>query len=53
MAFGGLFYKDSNGNLVETDSFKKLIPNQSDRDIIKKILKNEQDGNSSAKGQKC
>ncbi|CAM1356688.1 hypothetical protein [Tenacibaculum ascidiaceicola] len=53
MAFGGLFYKDSSGNLIETDSFKKLIPNQSDRDKIKQILKNEQNGNSSAKGQKC
>tara|TARA_R110002167_G_C12537117_1_gene639654 strand:- start:298 stop:1005 length:708 start_codon:yes stop_codon:yes gene_type:complete len=53
MAFGGLNYKDSNGNLVETESFKTLVPNQSDRDKIKNIVINEQDGKSNAKGTKC
>lgn len=53
MAFGGLYYEDSNGNQVETDSFKSLIPNQSDRDKIKNILINEQDGKSNSKGTKC
>ncbi|WP_408029201.1 hypothetical protein [Tenacibaculum xiamenense] len=53
MAFGGLFYKDSNGNLIDTDSFKELVPSQSDRNNIRAILKNEQDGNNAAKGKKC
>ncbi len=53
MAFGGLFYKDSNGNIVETDSFIELVPNESDREIIKSILRNEQEGNSNAQGTKC
>ncbi|MFD0834672.1 hypothetical protein ACFQ0I_02765 [Mariniflexile aquimaris] len=53
MAFAGLNYKDSNGNLVETESFKTLVPNQSDRDKIKNIVINEQDGKSNAKGTKC
>jgi len=53
MAFGGLYYKDSDGNLIETDSFKELIPKQTEREIIKSILYNEQEGNSDAKGKKC
>ena len=53
MAFGGLFFENVNGELEETDSFKALVPNQSDRDEIRKILINEQDGNSNAKGEKC
>lgn len=57
MAFGGLFFQkiDVNGNQiqVETDSFKALVPNQSDRDKIRNILINEQDGNSNAQGEKC
>ncbi len=53
LAFGGLYYIDSNGNLQETDSFKTLVPIQVDRDNIKKILVNEQNGNNDAKGDKC
>jgi len=65
MAFGGLYYKkrnsngnyilDSNGNpiIVETDSFKALIPSQTDRNKIKNILLTEQDNTSNAKGTKC
>jgi hypothetical protein len=65
MAYGGLFYakKDSNGNILkdsngdviieETDSFKKLEPIKFQRDRIKQILYNEQEGNKNAKGTKC
>ncbi|WP_027127528.1 hypothetical protein [Gelidibacter mesophilus] len=53
IAFGGLYYQDTTGNNAETDSFKALVPNKSDRDKIKNILKNEQDGNANAKGKKC
>lgn len=57
MAHGGLFFEktDVNGNQiqVETESFKALVPNQSDRDKIRNILINEQDGNSNAQGEKC
>ncbi|SFZ95253.1 hypothetical protein SAMN05428642_1201 [Flaviramulus basaltis] len=52
MAFGGLFFEE-NGTIQETYSFQVLIPNQTDRDKIKNILKNEQDGNSNSKGKKC
>lgn len=57
MAFGGLFYdKNPNPNIVEleeTDSFKALVPNASDRQEIINIIKNEQDGNAHAEGTKC
>lgn len=53
MAYGGLYYKDSAGNQIETDSFKALVPNESDRKNIRNILKNEQDGNGKSKGTKC
>ncbi len=53
MAFGGLRYTDSNGNDVDTDSFKALVPKASERDKIKIILTNEKDGNYNAKGKKC
>ena len=57
MGFGGLFYvdKDINGNPIqmETESFKELIPSQTERDKIKKILFNEQEGNTNSKGTKC
>ena len=53
MAFGGLNYKDSTGNRIDTDSFKALVPNKADRDKIKNLLINEQNGNSNAKGSKC
>jgi hypothetical protein len=65
MAYGGLFYpkkdsqgnilKDSQGNVIieETDSFKKLEPIKLQRDRIKQILYNEQQGNTNAKGIKC
>lgn len=53
MAFGGLYYEDANGNQIETDSFKKLVPKKSDRDKIKQILEDEQNGSNAAKGKKC
>ena len=65
MAFGGLVYvkKDAKGNAIlddagnpiyeDTDSFKSLVPNKSDREKINDILKNEQYGNRNAKGKKC
>lgn len=65
MAYGGLFYakkdlngevlKDPQGNVIieETDSFKKLEPIKNQRDRIKQILINEQQGNANAKGNKC
>ena len=53
MAFGGLYYKDLNGNLVETDSFIELIPSQSDRDEIKDRLIKEQNGETDSKGKRC
>jgi len=53
MAFGGLYYTDGNGSLIETDSFKKLVPDPKERNKIKKILENEQNGNKEAKGKKC
>ncbi len=52
MAFGGLYFEE-NGITQETYSFQVLIPKQTDRDKIKNILKNEQDGNSNSKGEKC
>ncbi|MEE9406887.1 MAG: hypothetical protein V3V28_02310, partial [Polaribacter sp.] len=53
MAYGGLYYKDSNGNITETDSFKVLEPLKIHRDRIRQILFNEQEGNANAKGHKC
>lgn len=53
MAFGGLFFKDSKGNLVETDSFMALIPNSFERKKIINILANEEQANSNSKGEKC
>ncbi len=65
MAFAGLSYKkkdaqgnvikDSNGNpiILDTDSFKKLVPLERDRNQIKKIINNETRGNSNSKGSKC
>lgn len=32
LAFGGLYYQDTTGNQAETDSFKALVPNKTDRD---------------------
>ncbi len=52
MAFGGLFFEE-NGKIEETYSFQVLVPSQANRDKIKDILKNEQEGNSNSKGKKC
>ncbi len=49
----GLYYKDSKGNQIETDSFIALIPDALKRQQIKNILYNEQEGNTNAKGTKC
>ena len=49
----GLNYEDSAGNQIDTNSFKALVPNKSDRDKIKNLLINEQNGNSNSKGSKC
>ncbi len=54
MAWGGLFQMDENGNIVsETDSFKELNPNPSDRQKIADIVLNENNNNNNAKGTKC
>ncbi|MGY6745076.1 MAG: hypothetical protein ACXIUQ_20255, partial [Cecembia sp.] len=50
MAFGGLFKTNTN---IPTDSFKELIPNSNERTRIINIIRNEQEGNSNAKGKKC
>ncbi len=49
----GLYYKDSEGNQIETDSFIELVPDLDNRQKIKNILINEQNGNTDAKGEKC
>ncbi|TCP28145.1 hypothetical protein EV195_101305 [Tenacibaculum skagerrakense] len=53
MAFGGLFYEDTNGNLNPTDSFIELVPSENDRTKIIQILENEQNGTNDYKGEKC
>ncbi|MEO8774672.1 MAG: SprT-like domain-containing protein, partial [Gelidibacter sp.] len=65
MAFGGLSFAktnssgklilDSAGNKIyeDTNSFKILVPKEGDRDKIKSILINENDGKSKSKGTKC
>lgn len=50
MAFGGLFRDKTN---IPTDSFKKLVPNSTQRNSIIKIIENEQNGNNLSKGKKC
>jgi hypothetical protein len=57
MAYAGLYY-DNNPDpniteLVDTDSFKALVPNETDRNNIKKIISDETTGKPSAKGKKC
>jgi len=52
MAFGG-FYKYINGVRVNYDAFKVLVLDSVDRDKIVKIIKNEQDGITNARGKKC
>ena len=65
MAYAGLSYVskdgqgnpilDSNGNKIylDTDSFKVLVPNLTDRNNIKIIISNETTGNKNAKSTKC
>ncbi|WP_067151739.1 trypsin inhibitor-like cysteine-rich domain-containing protein [Pseudotamlana agarivorans] len=53
LAYGGLYYNDSNNKQIETDTFISLVPNLNDRNKIKNILMNEQDGNHSSKGTEC
>jgi hypothetical protein len=55
MAYGGLFTVDPNtGNInSETDSFKELVPNASDRQKIADIVVNENNGNQDAESEKC
>lgn len=54
LAWGGLTsFRDANGNIKHYDSFKERFPNSSDRNRIESIIKNESDGNNSAKSQKC
>lgn len=53
MAYAGLKYEDSNGDIVDTESYKALVPDESERDKINKIIIDEQDGKSKAKGEKC
>ncbi len=57
MAYDGLSYdKNPDPDITEiedTDSFKALVPNKTDRDKIKNIIKNEVYGNKKSKGNKC
>ncbi|MFJ1263003.1 hypothetical protein ACILDS_09960 [Capnocytophaga canis] len=65
LSFGGSVYKktdkdgneitDGDGNPIykDTDSFKTLVPEEKDRNNIKKIIENEQTNNRKAKGSKC
>ena len=54
LAWGGLTsYKDSNGAIKYYDSFMERFPKSSDRNRIESIIKNESDGNRSAKSKKC
>lgn len=53
MAFGGLYYNDPSGYLVETDSFIALVPDAKDRLDIRNIIINEQNGNSNSQGGSC
>jgi hypothetical protein len=54
MAFSGFYYEDKKtGKFLDTNSFKKLVPNKANRNKIKTIIKNEATGNSKAKGTKC
>ncbi len=65
MAFAGLVKEkrdadnepilDNNGEPIyeDTDSFKELVPDENDRDNIKKINSDEATGNSDSKGTKC
>ena len=54
MAYGGMFQVDPSGNIVtETDTFKELVPNSSDRQEIADIIISEQNNNNDAKGTKC
>ena len=54
MTYGGMFQVDPSGNITsETDTFKKLVPNSSDRQKIADIVVNEQKNNNDARGTKC
>ncbi|MGY6745073.1 MAG: hypothetical protein ACXIUQ_20240 [Cecembia sp.] len=54
LAWGGMTsYKDENGIIRYYDSFKERFPNSNDRYRIERNIKNESDGNWSAKGKKC
>ena len=54
MAWGGLFQTDGVGSITsETDSFKELVPNSSDRQSIAEIVFNKLKGNNDAKGTTC
>lgn len=65
MAYAGLskIKRDSNGNpildsnnnpiRIDTDSFKELVPNENDRNNIKKIIENEAESNRNSKGTGC
>lgn len=57
MSFAGLAYVGKGDNeqniLIDTDSLKEFVPNEAERNKIKEIIKNEQNGNKNAKGTKC
>ena len=54
MAYGGMFQVDSNGNIAaETDTFKALVPDSSERQKIADIVLNESKGTNDAKGTEC
>jgi hypothetical protein len=54
MAYSGMFQVDPSGSIVaEVDTFKEIVPNANDRQVIANIILNEQNGNNQSKGTKC
>jgi hypothetical protein len=54
MVYSGMFQVYPSGIIAtEIDTFKKLVPNESDRQAIADIIMNEQNGNNDAQGTEC
>jgi len=54
LAWGGMTsFRNPDGTIEYYDSFKANFPDQIDKNRIEKNIKNESDGNNSAKSKKC
>jgi hypothetical protein len=54
LAWGGMTsFRNPDGTIEYYDSFKANFPDQLDKNRIEKNIKNESDGNNSAKSKKC